>query len=310
MTRIALLAIAIAALAVPRSQDVPTEPLHTLAGHEKGVLCVAFSKDGSRLASGGHDNHARVWDLKQAEEIFSFDVKYAINGIAFTPDGKRVVTGSWGTQILDIESEQQKLQIDSQTGFITCIALIKNGAAVISASLDGTAKLHDMESGNERMTFDHGAQINCVAVSADGRRLATGGDTSVRLWDMTTGKETLKLAAAGVHAICFAQNGLALFTAHEDRLVRRWDATGDRKTHLEFKGHTEPVLAMALSPDGKRLATGSADKTVRLWNPESGMPDGVIKAHDGPVHGLAWSADGRFLATSSADKTVKVWKIE
>src|SRR5205814_769831 len=96
----------------------------------------------------------------------------------------------------------------------------------------------------------------------------------------------------------------------DDRLmaseVKVWAAATGRE-RATFKGHTDNVLALALTLDGKMLATASADKTVKLWNLATGKEVATLKGHADAVTSLAFTADGKLLATGSQDATIKLW---
>src|SRR5262249_16375450 len=85
-----------------------------------------------------------------------------------------------------------------------------------------------------------------------------------------------------------------------------WDAASGQEL-LTLKGHSGFVRSVAFSPDGKRLASGSDDRTVKLWDTATGQELGALKGHSGTVNLVAFSPDGKRLATGSADSTVKLW---
>ncbi len=164
----------------------------------------------------------------------------------------------------------------------------------------------------------HGALVHAVAVSPDGKTLATAGfDNVVKLWEIADDgtlkeKKTLTGHTGPVYAVAFHPTDAKLIaTASQDKTARIWDMT-DAKMKTEFKGHADIVDAIAFSPDGKSLATAGADKAVKLWNQTDGKELKALGVHDGSVYSLAFSPDGKLLASAGAgkDNLVKIWDVK
>lgn len=164
----------------------------------------------------------------------------------------------------------------------------------------------------------HAALVHAVAVSPNGKTLATAGfDNAVKLWDIAPDgslkeKTVLTGHTGPVYAIAFHPTDAKLIaTASQDKTARLWDLTNG-KSKLELKGHADIVDAIAFSPDGKTLATAGADKAVKLWNQTDGKELKNLGAHDGSVYTLAFSPDGKTLASAGAgkDSVIKLWDVK
>jgi hypothetical protein len=157
----------------------------------------------------------------------------------------------------------------------------------------------------------HDGPVRALAFAPDGRSAASGGeDRTVRVWDVGSGKERLRLEghADEVVAVAFSADGRHLLSAGGDRTLRLWDvATG--KELRRFRGHTDAVRAVAFSPDGRRALSGGADHTLRLWDVASGKELSCFAGHSGAVHALAFSPDGRLGLSGGADHTVRLWDV-
>jgi len=157
----------------------------------------------------------------------------------------------------------------------------------------------------------HEGSIRGLAFSADGKRVASGGeDRLVRLWDVASGKELLRLAGHRdeVTSVAFSRDGRRLLSGSKDRSLRLWDAEkGSELAH--FTGHTDGVRAVALSPNGKWAISGGEDRTVRVWDVVAGKELHTLPGHRAPVTSVAVSADGRQVLSGSLDRTVRLWEL-
>jgi WD40 repeat protein len=166
----------------------------------------------------------------------------------------------------------------------------------------------------------HSALIHCLAVSPDGKLLATASfDNTVKIWEISPDgtikdkeKKTLTGHTGPVYAVAFdPKDPNVVATASQDKTGRVWDISSG-KVKAELKGHADIVDTVAFSPDGKTLATAGADKSVRLWNAADGKELKNLGAHDGSVYTVAFSPDGKLLASagSGKDNLVKVWDVK
>jgi hypothetical protein len=157
----------------------------------------------------------------------------------------------------------------------------------------------------------HTAGVLSVGFSPDGKRLASASvDQTVKVWDATTGQETLSWKGHSVCApvVAFSPDGKLLVKSswNSGYGVEVWDATSGQE-RFTLKGHTKWVVGVAFSPDGKRLASASWDQTVRLWDTTTGQEMLTLKGHPDMVFSVAFSPNGQRLASAGEDGTVKVW---
>jgi WD40 repeat protein/serine/threonine protein kinase/tetratricopeptide (TPR) repeat protein len=285
--------------------------IFTLYGHTNQVRGVAFSPDGTQLATGSYDKTARVWDAHTGEpRLVLKGHTNAVTGVAFSPDGARLATGSSDktAKIWDVRTGEQLVELKGHTDAVRGVAFSRDGTLLATASYDKTAKVWDARTGESRLVLrGHTAFVDRVAFSPDGTRLITGSyDKTAKVWDARTGALLLELRgnSLSVSGVAFSPDGSRLVTGDFDMAAKVWDAhTGTLL--LELKGHK--VSSVAFSPDGARLATGGNDKIAKIWDARAGTPLLELRGHTDSVASVAFSPDGMRLVTGSYDKTAKVW---
>jgi WD40 repeat protein len=235
--------------------------------------------------------------------------------VAFSPDGKRILTGSWDdtAKLWDAETGQEIRTFSGHTDWVTSVAFSPDGKQVLTGSYDRTAKLWDVETGQEIHTFSgHTSWVTSVAFSPDGMRVLTGSRYSrAKLWDAKTGQEILTFRGSllpGALSVAFSPDGTQILTGSYDGTAKLWEAETGQEIR-PFSGHTNGTLSVAFSPDGMRILTGSADSTAKLWDAETGQEIHTFDGHTREVTSVAFSPDGMRVLTGSGDSTARIWPL-
>jgi len=274
---------------------------------------VAFSPDGTLIATTDLDGGVTIRDPETGLEKLNIYVPDQVNNLAFSPDGRRLITTMddraviWGTDTGDL-----LLTLYGHEAPLITPAFSLDGSMVATTSYDGTARVWDASTGEEILVLQHRGLTSGPEFNPDGTMLAVAdhGASVGRIWDVATGEEILNLAGHGVdvNEVDFSPDGTRLLTAGSDGTAKIWDAeTG--KELLTLYGHTGWVFATDFSPNGEIVATGSQDGTVRIWDANTGQELLKLAGHAGGISNLAFSPGGSQLITGSDDGTARVWDI-
>jgi WD40 repeat protein len=232
--------------------------------------------------------------------------------VAFSPDGTKVLTGSWDNtaRLWDVSTGALVRAFEGHSEWVYSVAFSPDGTKVLTGSDDKTAWLWDASTGALVRAFEgHSEGVYSVAFSPDGTKVLTGsGDGTARLWDVATG--ALVRAFEGhpreVQSVAFSPDGTKVLTGSKDETARLWDVSTGALVRA-FEGHSHEVLSVAFSPEGTRVLTGSRDGTSRLWDVATGALVCAFEGHSDLVQSVAFSPDGTRVLTGSNDRTARLW---
>ncbi|KAK4247279.1 WD40-repeat-containing domain protein [Corynascus novoguineensis] len=312
--------------------------------YSRWVNSVIFSPDGNVLASGSMDETVALWDVATGRELKRIDNQSScVNTTAFSPDGFSIATGSVDQMIRlwDISGSREELclVLDSHSGCINSVRFSPNGERLVSESDDMTVKVWDRAAGTELMSLKgHTKKIMAVTFCLDGQSIVSGSeDMTVRIWDGSNGSRHYLLASSSFDDDVrlwdvknFTPCGrLEDFDLVDDvnsgspggRNTQGTDGLGSPTaivgTTLESRARSSSVITLSFSEDGRLLASGSEDGTVKFWLQESGKSS-VLEGHSARINHVGFSPygdvfcaivspDGKCLASCSTDTTTKLW---
>ncbi len=305
------------------------------------VNAVAFSPDGTWIASGSGNSVNMAYKIAESEESLAIlwdvptgrrrhtlhGIRGCIYGVAISPDGRRVAVGSgylaprtegrlsiwdpvtgqhvWSRTDPDLVALSVAFSPDSQS-VAAGYGLYNDDTAV------GKVKVYDVASGRTAWALPGPAGgANKVAFHPGGKRLAVAaGSGVVEIWDIAgpTRVHELREHLKWVYCLAFSPDGKWLATGGHDKTIKLHDANTCAERWSIF-AHEGFVLDLAFSPDSHSLASTSEDRSVRLWEIPSGRRIGVFHGHTDRVQAVAFGPDGREIATGSMDGMVKVWNL-
>jgi hypothetical protein len=251
-------------------------------GHTSRITALTWSPDGAKIASASYDKTVRIWDTAHGFSVITYRGHWdRVRAVAWSPDGKHVA----------------------------------------SAGDDGTVQIWDAVTGSHVFTYrGHQLAVNALVWSPDGSRIASAGvDKTVQVWEARNGAVvfTHRGHQGSVLTVAWSPDGKRLASGSADKTAQVWMPVKTRssfftmllstsRSEFTYRGHRASVLGLAWSPNGLRLASASADKSLQIWDTGSGKKYFHYRGK-AAANAVSWSLDSRYLASCGNDKLVYLW---
>ncbi|WP_242041242.1 NB-ARC domain-containing protein [Leptolyngbya sp. FACHB-261] len=306
--------------------------LRVLEGHTQSVYSVHFAPNQQTLASSSNDATIRIWDVSNGNCLsVSQGHTSGVQCVRYSPDGQLLASGCrdgsirlWSGALSHdrqpktsfINSSAKLLQ--GHTDWVWNIAFSPDGHWLVSASLDGTLRVWDIQEGQPIYVLEgHTHDVFGLAISADGQLLvSTGEDQTVRLWHLQSGKnlKMLRGYTGGIHSLSLSSDDQILASSGQSEMIQLWhlQPDGNLSSYHPYKTFPSPTRRTAsfsnvsFSPDGQTLAINRHDESIALLNIQTEHFDRWT-AHNAAVWRALFSPTGQILASSSYDCTVCLW---
>lgn len=319
--------------------DLNGNLIHTFEGHTNRVNQVRFSPDGKLLASSSDDKTIQLWTLesKLPRTFKGCDEKdqhcrghfKGVSSVAFSPDGKTIASAGQDKRIILWNTKGQVLKViegcfgegkdkqicDGHASLVMDVSFSPDGQWLVSGSADSTAKLWKRDGSWSKTLRSHKDVIRNVNFSSDGQLIATASDDgSIKIWTIDgLLVDTYQGHGSQVNSVTLSPDG-KIVSGGFDRTIRIWRM--EPFLIKAINAHIDGTRSASFSADGQLIASGGADKAVRLWTQDGKLRKELLgcekrqkncSGHTDIVTSVSFSPDNQLLASASADAYAKLW---
>jgi WD40 repeat protein/energy-coupling factor transporter ATP-binding protein EcfA2 len=285
------------------------KPNVTLKGHTDGVKDVSFSPNGRTLATASADGTVKLWNLDGTLLDILQGHSGRVNSVSFSKDGRILASSSNDKTARLWQVNRTRLTLlGNHPDSLDRLSISSDGQMIAAASSSSNLVKIWQRNGKLMKSWKETAPVKAIEFSPDGKTVATGSDTTLKLWNLQ-GK-FLKLIwkhPESVLSLSFSPDGKQIATADYGGTMRVWALSG--KLLYSLKAHAAEIYSIRFSPDGKWIATASWDQTAKLWNRDKTLLQ-TLKGHNAPIYSVAFSPTSPTIATASEDNTVKLWNLD
>jgi WD40 repeat protein len=288
--------------------------LHVLKGHKDSVQCLRFSPDGSLLVSGAADSSARIWNVLTGQLKHTIEADDDIHSIDFSEDGAILALGAANgvVYLVNVSNGTIESSLSGHTNWINQVQFSPDGTTLASVATDDTINVWRVSDEQLLCTVEAKTIHGGLYYASDGSKITAANSDNLITFETATGNIVKKvkwgLFASGA---VFSPDRSLLASRFFIEFVTLWLMIPDngREFLCKLEGHTGVIFSIVFSPDGKLLASGSKDCTVKLWDVSMETLLTTLVGHESIIFSLAISPDNKTLASGSDDRTIRIWNI-
>ncbi|MBE9127473.1 MULTISPECIES: WD40 repeat domain-containing protein [unclassified Coleofasciculus] len=305
-------------------QDSSSELKYTLVGHPTEIGGIAIAPDGKTLISGSSDGQIHFWQLSNGKHLQILKAKDWVNSLKISSDGKKLL--SLGSELTTWDMATGKPIQEWKLWEFTSGGLINNffsqdGSWIVNKVNDEIVNLWNIETQEQINSFsqpEYQLGLGAIAIHPNNRILATTSfrgvginQNPIVLWDLPSGKklQTLSGHSSKVLTAEFSPNGQVLATGTSEIKLWNWQKGILNRTLTGQQGKNQLIVSIVFSKDGKRLANGSSNGQIDIWDIPTGQRLKTLTGHNNVITTLLFDPTGQILISGSKDRTVKVWQL-
>ncbi|KIM22020.1 hypothetical protein M408DRAFT_333140 [Serendipita vermifera MAFF 305830] len=243
-----------------------------------------------------------------------------VASVGFSPDGKRIVSGSWDKTIRVWDTKTGTViagPFEGHNSPVSSVGFSRSGERIVSGSWDKSIRVWNAETGAlvSGPFRGHSDKVTSVGFSPDEKHIVSGSDDkTIRVWDTEMGtiiSGPFEGHNGVITSVGLSPDGKRVVSGSGDKTIRIWDAETGKSVNGPLEGHNDLVSSVEFSPDGKRIVSCSDDKTIRIWDSRTGaLVSDPFRGHSNKVTSVGFSPDGRRIISGSRDATIRVWDAE
>ena len=310
------------------ARDIGGSEIPAVMSTSNGTQTLAFSLDGSKVLGDAGSGRVQVWDAKTGLHLQKFtfpELRKRLGGVAFASRGRQLITVDADNMLefWDVDSERSDKakianggsRVKELWGFsahalsIKKVAFSQDGRLVVTGSADDLVKVWDAQTGQRLKTFArHLSDVHNVEFSRNGERVVGADRYSIRIYDRKSGEYSSFRTVGKMLSAALSQDEKLLIAGTRTGAIELWNPRSTSGEPKIFDEHKLAVLGVAFSPDSKTFASGSTDKTLRIWSTRSRRPLKELN-HGSKVRAVGFSPDGTLVASGGDDGTIKIWDV-